>query len=429
MEGTWLASSVEEPVRRARLAFLGSIVAGLFQKPMIVFAWDVKMFMHQLCRVHRQIRAGTSGSLLVGGTAILLRQVFAWKGQAVVGDLAETLAVAGKTWDKPSLALLIKKLDRMEPRHTMKRMGRMARFSGPRWLRGLWADARQRNCFDKVSRVLGDVITSTVVEAGAFHQMCNQMKQPDHKLRHLSEYSCPQLVRACFVGRAHIQGLGGEGAVHIDRDVWPHLRQMTEDRTKKMFDMLSVVTFEEAQCVLGTVRDLASRVWSSRIAAHYSSMSLLDLPCQACEFGGTLCAVKRTHGCGDVEAIEWVLQHLPSDLTKLKAVGRAQKVATEAVLDKGDGLDRQCACSVTSRWLKRGPKAQTASLWTANTCGRGDIFGLPLVTCPRCEQPMPIHGQGRKRTQCTACKLAVRRFMDAERQAKKRRLAKPGSTG
>ena len=344
-----------------------------------------------------------------------------------MGDIAETLAAAGKTWDKSSLALLVKELDDMEPRDTMKRQGRMVQFTGPKWVRALWADARQRNCFDNVSQVLGDMLTSTVVEANLFHKICSKMKQPSHKLRHLSGYSCPQLVRACEVGRAHIQGLGGADSLHIDRDAWPHLRKMTEDRTMKIFDMLSVFTFEQALGMQATVRDVASRVWSSRIAAHYSSMSLVDIPCQACEFGGTLGVVKRIHGCGDVEAIEWLLQHLPSNLTKLKAMGWTRKVATEQCPDKGDGLDRQCAGTVTRRWLKGGPTAPTFSLWTANTRGRGDIFGLPAVMCPRCEKPMPICGRGRKRTQCETCYLAKRRFADAERQAKKRRLAKPSS--
>ena len=212
MEGTWLSSALEEPLRRTRLAFLGSIVAGLIQKPLIAFAWDMRMFTHQLGPARSHTKVDGCGSLLLGGTAILLRQVFAWKGQAVVGDLAVTLAVAGKTWDDSSLALLVKKLNGLEPRHTMKRVGRMVLYTGPRWVRSLQSDLRQLRCFGNVSKLLGDVITSTVVEAGAFHQICKEMRRSGHKLRHLSTYSCPQLVRTCFVGRAHIHGLGGAGA-------------------------------------------------------------------------------------------------------------------------------------------------------------------------------------------------------------------------
>ena len=67
----------------------------------------------------------------MGGPAILLRQVFASKGQAMVADMAISLAVAGKTWDAVSLKQLFEALSSLEPSDSMKCKGRMARYSGP----------------------------------------------------------------------------------------------------------------------------------------------------------------------------------------------------------------------------------------------------------------------------------------------------------
>ena len=96
MEGTWLSSAMAEPVRRARVAFLACVVGGLIQKALLKFAWDVMAFQTQLKRVHRRMSTRGGGAALLGGTAILLRQVFAAKGQVLVGDIALALAATGK---------------------------------------------------------------------------------------------------------------------------------------------------------------------------------------------------------------------------------------------------------------------------------------------------------------------------------------------
>ena len=87
MEATWLCPSQPQRVLKARTLFMACIVCGLMQKPLIKFAWDVKAFLKSLTRVHsilrnciRVNRGGGAGPLL-GGTAILLRQAFATKGQ------------------------------------------------------------------------------------------------------------------------------------------------------------------------------------------------------------------------------------------------------------------------------------------------------------------------------------------------------------
>ena len=115
-----LSSAVAENVRRARYAFVACVVCGLVQKPLIKFAWDVQAFQAELHRVHKRVRTRGGGEAVLGGTAILLRQVFAAKGQRVVADIAISLAVAGKSWDSAALRRLCRDLAKMEAKDTMK---------------------------------------------------------------------------------------------------------------------------------------------------------------------------------------------------------------------------------------------------------------------------------------------------------------------
>ena len=101
MDGTRLCPSLPLPVLRARTLFIACMLCGLMQKPLIKFAWDVKAFLKSLARAHSilrnctQVNRGGGAGPLLGGTAILLRQVFATKGQGVVAEFASSLAVAG----------------------------------------------------------------------------------------------------------------------------------------------------------------------------------------------------------------------------------------------------------------------------------------------------------------------------------------------
>ena len=97
----------------------------------------------------------------------------------------------------------------------------------------------------------------------------------------------------------------------------------------KIFNLLGVTTFDDALEMLSTVRELAQRTWSFSIAARFGSVSLIDLPCQACEFGGILGAVKLICGGGDDEAVLWLLKELPGSLEELKSMSRLLKARTE----------------------------------------------------------------------------------------------------
>ena len=118
---------------RYRLLLLSCIFCGLIQKPLIAFAWDMQAFEDALCALH-----GKKANLaLMGGTAILLRQVFASRAQMQVKTMALALAGAGSTWKRRNLQSLLTSLSKLSPRDSGKRRGRMSQFTGPPWLRRL----------------------------------------------------------------------------------------------------------------------------------------------------------------------------------------------------------------------------------------------------------------------------------------------------
>ena len=426
MAETWFSSAVAEHVRRARYAFLACIVAGLVQKPLVKFALDIQAMQKHLRRVHQHASARGCGVSLLGGTAILLRQVFASKGQCLVAELAISLAVAGKTWDKASLRELCQRLDMLRPCDRQKRKGRMSRFSGPEWIRGHLSSPSALSSFHKASDLVGAFLTSAVVERGALHTLCTALKGPTAKMPGLGEYSVPHLARACCIARAFIRHERLEVALQADEEAWLRdLRDMHRDRTKANFDLLHVFSFADALAMLGTMREMARRIWSPSVARHYSSISLIDLPCAACEFGGVLGSIMSIHGGGEAQAISYLLRQLPGRLEDLKDMGQRLKKETTSVCGTGDGLDRQCSGSVTRRWLRQKFAAPAFSMERVFSLGGGDdLLLLSPILCPFCGELMPPWpGKGRKRSMCDECYRAHVRTVDKERKVRSRCVA------
>ena len=422
MDGTWISSVPAGRVRLARLVFLACAVSGLIQKPLIKFAWDVQTLQTQVKRVHGCMRIRCGGAALLGGTAILLRQVFATKGQEKVGDVAVSLAVAGKMWDQQAITRLHSELRKMDPRDTTKRKGFMALWSGPKWISGL-RRAKNMQQFLKASQVVGEFLTSKVLEPSSFHELCKALNSPHAKLHNVATYSIPHVVRACCVARAFIHGDGAAKPIQLDATAWEkHLRDMHDQNTSKMFRWLGVASYGDALTLQSTLVEMARHIWSARVARHYASMSVVDLPCQACEFSGVLGAVKGIHGGGDLKAMNWLLTHLPGDLGELKTMGETLRRQVAFTDRKGDGLDRQSAGVVTRAWLKQKPCLPVVSMRSALTNGSWDMFGLPVVVCPKCSQPLLGRWRGRKATECDACYRKRIRQADAERKRKQRRL-------
>ena len=428
-QDTWLAAPVEagtEPansraVVRYRLLLLSCIFCGLIQKPLIAFAWDVQAFEDALRAVH-----GKKASLaLMGGTAILLRQVFAARAQMQVKTMAIALAGAGGKWKRRNLQALLTSLLKLSPRDSGKRRGRMSNYTGPPWLRRLLQSPKDLTAFYRGSEMVGKMFgaSADAEAASTFDDVCEALLSGRCKLPYVGRYSVPHLARACYVAR---QGISGTW-LKLTEVSWRMLRGMHADRTAAMFDVLQVHTYAEATWMLATVTQVARDLYSSRTAARFGRSSAVDLPCQACELAGVLGAVKKFLGIrgngGNDQAAEWILSRLPSSPIAMFQMATSLKMNRAKVQGRGNGLDLQCASEVASTWLASSPSALPGnSMLSVFTRGSGGPFNVPVVGCTVCSQMFALAPNARLSSRvCELCRGDHRRKWDRERQADLRR--------
>jgi len=152
-------------------------------------------------------------------------------------------------------------------------------------------------------------------------------------------------------------------------------------------------------------------------------VSLIDLPCQACEFAGVLAASKRymkqqdgIRVVGDQAVIQWLTQQLPVSVEGLKKMGTALRIRTQKHSSRGDGTDSQAASAVTLAWLSQPERRERAgrdppsSLWKD---GKKNVFGLPSLQCHDCGaflKDKATSGQvlGPRVQRCSACRHEAR---------------------
>ena len=134
---------------------LACLWAGILQKPGAHFADDVvtsSQAVAALCH-------GRAVAELIGGTLIILRQVWARRGQGVVSTMAMALHRQGRCWDRRALAGLRARLVQLPAVHAGRRRGHLVRHSGPVWVRTLLANSPATNwraaCI-AVGKVFGD---------------------------------------------------------------------------------------------------------------------------------------------------------------------------------------------------------------------------------------------------------------------------------
>ena len=105
---TWVHDGATAAVRRWRSAWLLCLLTGLVQKPLVRMAWDVEVTVKMM----GALREVCGAPEVLGMTLILLRQVYAQKGQEMVGSMAMELE---GTWTACALETLAKALDPMHP--------------------------------------------------------------------------------------------------------------------------------------------------------------------------------------------------------------------------------------------------------------------------------------------------------------------------
>lgn len=422
--GTWFApvaaglppAEVRDLVR-FRLLLLACIFCGVIQKPLIAFAWDVQTFEDCL----RELHTKKASLALMGGTAILLRQVFAVAGQLLVKEVAVALADAGTTWKQASLSTLLRRLSKLSPRDSGKRRGRMSQFTGPSWIQKVAKSKAHLKSFSRASRTLGQMFcASAEAEEISFHTMCQSLHL-HCKLPLVGRYSVPHLVRACYVARQGIDGTWLE----ITEDAWvKDLRGMHTDRTAGIFDLLGVHAYADATGMLATLTHVARSFYSFRTAAAYGRASLVDLPCQACELGGVLGAVKKhlsIRGRGvDRKAADWILSRLPSSPKAMLSMAMLLKQNRARVEGRGNGLDLQCSGIVAGSWLASSPQELGGrSMLAVFTRGSGGPFDLLPLGCEGCFAVFPLSPSTRLWL-CESCRGDRRREWDRKRQAARR---------
>ena len=399
----WLVSAVAEDVGRRRLCLLACICCGLIQKPVIAFAHDVEILVDVVLDVFRR----GCGASAVGCSALLCRQMFSEAGQHAVRDI--TRRPDFRTWTHPHLLALLSRMDALSPQLNGKRRGRMTQFTGSRWLRALLAKDDNLAVFHAVGVLLGSYICdvdpaipaarpSAVAENPAavaesyFARICSALQEARFKLPMIDKYSVPHIVRAC----THVRRMAGNPVDSPCAVGWNnHLRVMHAERTDEQFTALQVVSYHDACLMLFSIRTCLKSWYgrSLRGAGHLSAMDLIDLPCQTCEFGAVLGAVRTflRRGCGgpveDAMVVSWLLSRLPR--SRPAAVGMSKRLKHLAKKHEGytTGLDAGCAGAVTARWLQACVGDTPAlrpgeAAWVGFPLrGCGVLLGLPNLTC------------------------------------------------
>ena len=163
MPGTWLDDGVPASVRRIRSAWLLCLLTGLVQKPLVRMAWDVEVTVEMMAA----LREVCGAPEVLGMTLILLRQVYAQKGQQMVGRMA--LELKG-TWTVRALETLADALEDMHRRDNRKDKGRMRNYTGPAWIRLVAGDSSHYASLRAAGRVLGQpLVASAAAEVRGFH--------------------------------------------------------------------------------------------------------------------------------------------------------------------------------------------------------------------------------------------------------------------
>ncbi len=102
-----------------RCFLLSAVAAGLLQKPGAVFAKYVQRVNAELS----PLRSAKASGEMLGTTAILLLQIHAGPGQAVVGKMARRLHRESRPWDRAAAWRLVEELRCVPVQDASRRCG------------------------------------------------------------------------------------------------------------------------------------------------------------------------------------------------------------------------------------------------------------------------------------------------------------------
>ena len=136
------------------------VMWGWFRKRTIEHAWDVQATASHV----RALLGASSDEEMAGQTLILLRQVYARRGQAVVGRMSLEIAGAGRRWSRASMSRLLCELKKIQKHDARKSRGRGVLWSGPRWIECFLLSSSAIDAFRCAARVLGRVLVASSKE-------------------------------------------------------------------------------------------------------------------------------------------------------------------------------------------------------------------------------------------------------------------------
>ena len=344
MPGTWLDDGVPASVRRIRSAWLLCLLTGLVQKPLVRMAWDVEVTVEMMAA----LREVCGAPEVLGMTLILLRQVYAQKGQLMVGRMA--LEIKG-TWTVRALETLADALEDMHRRDNRKDKGRMRNYTGPAWIRLVAGDSSHYASLRAAGRVLGQpLVASAAAEVRGFSFYFDKLTSKVAKLPQVATYGVSGLLRAlCAV----LADMGLPALAITEADWGKHIHDMTNDTTAVIWREVQVRALADAEVMLAVIKSACSKFMGFRRAAEWRRVDVLDLSCQSCEFFQVLRAVQRARPevSSVEEAAEWLLEHLPRDETGIRFMGKSLRLRRAKVHGKGDGRDLQSGFEVATVWL------------------------------------------------------------------------------
>ena len=169
MGATWLSEASSAQMRAFRAAWLSALFAGLVQKPRVALAWDVLATIEAM----RSLHALEAAPMVMGATLILLRQIYAEKGQQCVATMARRLVRRKQGWSEAALRSLAAKLESMDRENIKKLKGRSALHTGPQWIRKIVQSRSNLEAFHHAGRYLG-LTMSAHAEAGSWGWISRQ---------------------------------------------------------------------------------------------------------------------------------------------------------------------------------------------------------------------------------------------------------------
>ena len=411
-------------MRLFRFFVLGCIARGINQKPGALFSWDVDAFQRAIAPLWNR-----SASLaLIGGTAIILRQVFAARGQALVGRLARALHRGGRVWDRLALRDLHRRLRALGANDSGRRTGRLVAHSGPAWVKELLGGLTHDKWIGLCGHV-GNIFSRAPAVAGStslFFDVCRALIAGSG-IPGMGRYSVISLVRSCCSARLLFDGVRVEPC----ELAWErYVRSMHPETTARMFDNLGVETLADAGVMRDAVVSVGRSMYSTRIAANFGKLLVSDMALLACESTSVLNAARKADGMhsrlrgSDASVATWCMGRWPADIKGMSKMARKLRLRRSRAGAGGGGIDPQSAGLVAATWVRDQPEALRRSLLDAMHGSVRVPWTLTPATCASCGGSVSLEAQASivatRRALCRACSAVARRDWDRQRQQRRR---------